>query len=616
MTTSTRLPVDDLVLGYWGFDEANVGDPALDETTHARDLTVSDAVSVVPARLGNGRQFNGTTSKAVLANPAHDAFFRLGAGDPLTIIVWVTLDSVLQTGSQRRTIVAFEGASGTMADHTLYRITVSNDGSIRYEHQDGGGGWAELATAPGQLRTGRYYSLVVTRETIVTFNSEDPDALPVLTSRVKLYLNNKEVAWATATYLGAPTEQSNFPVVSDYGQASRLCIGYSLKRADAYWHGVLDELSIHDAIRKKTPYLDAAYYRLTLATAFNRITSYGDIRTVGSVEMGGGTRWWCYERDGSLFVIRENTLGLYSKEILLTTGGTSPTDGSFPTGYLQPGGAEQPRLVYDPATDALLVVFTSAGKLYRVTANSGDQPATQNMPNTGSTTTIVKSNDVDSARLSAGETKPVTSYADEGVLPASITLFEHPVAGYGVAVVGTNAYGYAIFEEFAGHQHLHAMVPLMQSERLGLSYYFTAISTRKYGARYFAVPLLRNGWLSSARSSPVVDYLGLPSVDAANQLASLTFLTYGRYGDAKLESATFSGGDPATLADFTVVNSTPVKAGAQETPTFGSGEQTPVVPFVVTSWTPVKSGAEETMTPSAGDSTLLSITRGAVRIDL
>jgi hypothetical protein len=59
---ANRLDIDAHVLAYLGFDEANETDVALDEGPYNRQFTVYNSPAVLPARVNNGRQFNGSST--------------------------------------------------------------------------------------------------------------------------------------------------------------------------------------------------------------------------------------------------------------------------------------------------------------------------------------------------------------------------------------------------------------------------------------------------------------------------------------------------------------------------------------------------------------------------
>ena len=590
-TYRTRLPVDANVVGYYGFDEANETDVAVDESGNGRDLTVTAAVSVVAARLGNGRQFDGAATKAT---PADSVAFRVNA---LTVIVWATLDSVLQVGSQRRTIVSCDGPSAVLAEGgSFFWLGVDNNGAIIHEYHDAAGRLIRWKTANGAFLTGRYYSVALVR------------AINGAQATVTLYLNNGVTAWTEITADGVPIS-APYPapfVPNPATNQQTFKVGISDKYADAFWHGVIDELSVHKVARSAQPYLQAAYFRLTLSTTFQRLTAHGNVRTLGGIEMGGGTRWWCYERDQSIYVIRENSLGLFSAEILLTTGGLQAN------GAPMPGGVTQPRLAYDASTDTLLVVFIGAGRVYKVTARSGDAASTQNMPNTQDTALILKCNDQrDIFRSSSGQ--PGTQQ-QVGVglvrdsLAAPTIAFLH-TPSFGIAVEGNNANGYLLYRITGGVETLVAtLLPgTKQTTRYEATqngvgnYWFVPVASRAYGDTYVAHPRLSSGSAGAAWSNVITDYLGLIHTQDGNPNA----LILSRHGDWLHEH--FSPGPagqrvPLALGDVTLVTWTPVKIGETDPVSIFADGQPPSgfsQGFVLITRTPVKVSAVDPWTTFA-----------------
>lgn len=586
-----RLLLDASVVAYYGFDEANVLDAALDESAAGRDLTVTAAAGVVQARLGNGRQFDGASTQAVLADPDHDDAFRLTQGMPLTVICWVTMDSALSSGSQRRTLFAFEGATGAPTDYTLYGLSVASDGAIHYEHQDDLGNWVDLATAAGTLRTGRYYSIALVRETVVSLGGDD-DSLPTYNSKVTLYLDNFVAPWASVLYDGAPTGEGNLPIPSQYATNARLHVGHGAKRTDAFWHGVVDELSFHRAVRPQQPYLNSAYYRLALANAVTKLTAQGDIRAVGGAEMGGGSRWWVYERDRALYVIRENSLGLFTKEVLLTTGGVSPSGAP-----ILPGN-ERPVVSYDAANDLLVVGFISSGRVYKVTARSGDVPSTQAMPLTADVGTIIKAVDsADETRVGAGEPARTADYGDSAAIATNVTLFYIP--SFGVAFSGTNPYGYAVFQAFAGMDRLLGVVTSTDPGPVRTNY-FVAVPQRQFGAAYYVVPILKSGGYSKNLTPPIYDY----DDELTPKNDDPYYLFWNRAGDALVDEVAFGSGEPTRSGTFSQSSTIPIKIPVTDATSSGSGESVVALPFAQFTTTPIKYPAppDSTIGVSGGDS--------------
>lgn len=526
-----RLDIDAHVLAYLGFDEANETDIALDESSYGRDFVVTNSPSVQVARANNGRQFNGSAS---FAEPSDSAPFRL-AGN-MTIIVWFSIDQVNSIGSFSRTILECAGPGNTEAENCLYGLYVSNMGEIVYRHQTAGGVYATLRSPSSTVKTGRYYSLALRRVTGADGTCE-----------VFLYLDNQLLAWTTSGVVPVPVG----------GSGATLLLGKSQKYEDgAHWNGVLDELSIHDVDRPYQPYLRAAYYRLTLYALFFRITAYDNVKSVGTAEMGGGERWWVYERDQSLYAIRENTLGLFSPEVQLTTTGIQTN------GTIGPGGAEKPAVVYDKATDTLLIAFISSGRVYRLTASSGDSPTTQQLPLTVDTASIIKVRDTNEGiRLGiGGEMRaeiPMWMYGTtRGAVKFSAADLAGPVGvsgdastkdhlqtdgsydnwlreqggpgtsffigwpSFGLYIPSYGSYGVAVYSNYYGVEKLEGYLfngVLGPNQVQGPDQYHPwwtwgfwpiAQDTRKIGTRYYTRYLDKNGRPLNQISNRVLDLMG------------------------------------------------------------------------------------------------------------
>lgn len=585
---ATRLSIDSHVIGYWGFDEANETDMAVDEAGSNRHLTLTDAAAVVPARLGNGRQFNGTSTRGDVVSSVP---FRLNA---MSMIVWATLDSVLQTGSKRRTIIACDGAN---ADPTIggifYYLGVDNTGAIIHEYHDAAGHLIQWKTAGGAFLTGRYYSIALTR--VINGNW----------ATLSLYINNQSVAWTSVTSdaapIVAPIPGPAVPAPATNAQTFK--VGISDKYPDAFWAGVLDELSVHDVARAKCPYLDAAYFRLTLAASFSRLSAVGNVKTLGGVDMGGGVRWWCYERDQSLYVIRENSLGLFADEILLTTGGFQAS------GALMPGGVQKPALAYDRVNDVLLVAFLGAGKVWKITAKSEDSPSTQNMPFTQDTPGVLKVVDnTDVLRDMAGQPATNgdvgTNLTTDGLVAPTITFLNTP--SFGLAVEGTNPHGYFVYRVAGGAEVLFATITQATTktgrspEAVG-NYWFVAITTRVHGVSYYARARTSGGAPGDAVSNVVTDFLGRMRADVVEGILDPRAQVLSRDGDAQpmfenVVALAGQGNAPRAFAQSTL---TPLKIGRDDALITGNGEALPRV-FTLVTRTPVKIGYPDALLAGGG----------------
>lgn len=608
---STRLPIDGGVLAYFGFDEANPGDPAVDESGNGNDLTVTGAAAVVPARLGNGRQFDGAVT---VATPADSSIFRIGLNG---VVAWFILDSVNQAGDGLRPILTLEGPGAGANDDTDLGLHVSNAGALVLHLTASGGLPCVLSTAPGSIRVNRYYSVAIT----IDIAPLDP---PTSANGIiaKLWLNNVATPWTSFTVNGVPLADPNGegPVRAPCGGNTFLTLG-GRQKSTSKWHGVLDEVSLHSTVRAYDPYLRAAYFRLTLATSFTRLTTLGTVRVLAAADMGGGTRWWCYERDQSIFVIRENSLGLFGQEVQLTVGP------NLANGAASPGGMGVPRLAYDAGTDTLVVAFLGAGRVFKVTALSSDQPANLIVPATGETLggAIKVVDPVDRFRGSGGDIVPAVTGAasimpaNQALLPPTVAFIHVPF--FGVAVSGTNPAGYALYRIAGGAVTLLATLTgakqVARWEAQG-NYWFVPITDRVDGAAYVAYA--RGGMvpLSVATSNRIVDRLGalLGGYDPADPPAP-DALTWSRYGDATHEHFGASAGEANSLREtFRFNTTTPVKQRVVET-FDGSAGDTPFVPaLVINATTPVKAKLTEEIGLSCGDSTWLTMTLGNRRVAL
>lgn len=591
-----RLQVDAHVVGYWGFDEANQDDIAIDESSYVRDLTVVTAIGVAPARVGNGRIFDGSTTYAY---PADSAPYRLV--DSHSIIVWIIINSMNQSGDLLRPIVSCDGAGGTTADNTLYALSVDNAGRVVYRFDRNAGEPTVFRTAAGVIKTNRYYSLALARSVSGGLAS------------VTLFIDNQPEPWASVTVNGVTQGDPAAAVAAPNttGSTAELRVGASLKSSSKL-DGVVDELSLHDVARAYASYFKDAYFSITRSLAFTRITNHGDIRTVGSAEMGGGSRWWVYERAGSLYAIRENSLGLFSQEVWLTTAGT------LPSGVASPAGVEQPRLAYDPVSDVLLIVFVGGGRVFKITAKSSDAPSTQNMPLTQDTGSILKASDAyDISRIGVGS--PMASGDGVGrdvnsdTLSAPTLVFVD-VPSFGIAVVGSNSYGYALYRTIAGvEQFLGYAKGTKNSQRGGMTdwYWFIPVASRVPWAAYRAFPLTSKGGISLNGSNMLYDY--------SSDMFELTpaRLVYNLNGEAPDDILAPGAGGPVQVQDgLVLVNRQPVKMQVVDADSLkiGSGDssQIPVPAFV--NRQPIKLFATDADALTAGAGGPVSLTmRGTNR---
>jgi hypothetical protein len=587
---TTRLPIDASVLSYYGFDEANPSDVAVDEGTLASDLIVTDSPAVVPARLGNGRQFDGALT---IAGPGSSAAIR-GAwnGYAGTIICWVILDSVNQVGDLLRPIMTLHGATGNVLDDAGFGLYVENTGALVYKYVGSAGEDVILRTAANVIRVNRYYSIALT----LRLGPAAPEGHNGTIAT--LYVNNERVMWSTLHVNGAIQPDANVEAVTPAmtGAAAEFRVGGTVKNASR-WHGVVDELSLHNRERPYNPYLRAAYFRLALSASFARLTAHGNVRALGAAEMGGGTRWWCYERDQSLYVIRENSLSLFTNEIQLATSGTLASGAPFPS------GSERPKLVYDPVSDVLVIVFVAAGRVYKVTASSQDTPSQKTMPGTVDLVNVVKAVDnVDRVRMPAGG-EPATlgrvgtgeSGKDATAAP-SISLIHTP--SFGVAVYGTNAYGYLLYRNAGGAETLYAtLLPgAQQTERPEAArYWFVPVADRMYGTFFSARVRRADGTPGDTVAGYPADFLGL--IHTRDALPNA--LVYSRWGDALQDLATLTAGGEGR-GDTAYVSYTPIKERpAADSMAQGAGE--PVLPDIgMLALTPVKQTSTDPVSITAG----------------
>lgn len=576
------IDIDSHVLAYWGFDEANETDPALDETPAARTVLIFNSPAVIPARANNGRRFDGASTYGA---PADSSPFRL-AGD-LTVIAWVILDQINTSGSMLRTVYECAGSTVAEEDNCLFGLYFSSTGEIVYRH-DHVSQVVVLKTAPNTVRIGRYYSIVIRRSS----------------TKVELYLDNAPLAWASVTVDGASQSVSDPLPLPTGGTSATLYFGKSSKYPDAWWSGTIDETSIHDVARKYQPYLRGAYYRLTLSSVFFRLTVFNNVKSVGSTEMGGGSRWWVYERDNSLYCIRENTLGLFSPEVPLTMGGLQPN------GVVAPGGTERPTLMYDKVNDLLVVAFIAAGKIFRLTAGVGDAPQTQAMPYTVDTAGIIKVRDSnDTATLGqgadggdrwraagfvnrqpikfpAGDASPLgqgaanqtwekltwgfSGSAVDGSSPLVSSGIQFTAwDSFGILIPWLNSYGYAVYSYQTGTEVLLGYVTARHTDALARSVGFWPLPTRVSGTWYYVKPLDRSGRPMLGTSNWICDLLGYPDYPFyTDRLAGK--VVFNRSGDAP-ELVPLGQGANSMGPRPTYVNRQPVKLAAAGDCTFGQG---------------------------------------------
>lgn len=567
---SQRLLLDANLVGYWGFDEALETDAARDGTTNGLHLTVTSALGVSLGRVGAARDLNGSSSFASLAS----ASLRL-IGD-LTLIGWGKLDSYNTSGSLLRCLISCGGP--TNGDGVLYAVSVTSTGALQYRHT-AAAGEVLVTTAAATIRTGQFYSLMIRR----VANGPNQD--------IEIYVDKVLRAVSTVTVNGSP---SSLPVPPPVANASAIfSVGRLQRVADsAFWDGLVDEISVHNVARLYQPYLIEAYYRAALRSGTTKLTATDNVVAVSSYEMGSGVRWWCVERDRDLYVVKESPFGSFGPETRLTTpgGGNSSNTG-------------RPELLYDSATDTLYVFFFAGNRIFKLTANSTDDPATINMPFTADTGGIIKSVDnVDGGRVGEGAgqreprpdddlvyvnrqpvklgiTDPDTNYVGEGSGDGfsftlgspngvSISLITRPSPGGFGIVVGPNDSeegGYRVYRLDGGVATLLGTptVPFV-----GANAFFIPVATRVYGRGYFAEALTPSGRPSGVFSNVIYDRLN------EGILTQADVWSFGRDGDLSDSGPLGEGGGQvdARPEEFVYVNRTPLKFSTQDPDTNLLGE--------------------------------------------
>lgn len=568
---SNRLSLDANIIGYWGFDEALETDSARDATANALHLTVTSANSATIGRVGGARGMNGSSSFASVTN----SLLRL-TGDWL-LIGWFKLASVNTTGSFLRCFVSCGGP--TTGDGVLYAISVKNTGALEYRHT-AAAGEVLATTAVGTIRTSQFYSIAVRR----IANGPNQD--------IEIYLDNQLVPFTSVTVNGSP---SAFPVPPPATNASAVfSVGRLQRVADsAFWDGLVDEVSIHNSARSYQPYLIAAYYQAALRSATTKLTATDNVVSLSSYEMGSGVRWWCVERDGDLYCVKENPFGSFGSETRLTTpgGGNSSNTG-------------RPELLYDFSSDTLYVFFFAGNRIFKLTAGSTDDPATINMPFTADTGGIIKSlENVDGGRVGEGsgqrEPRPDVDivYVNRQPVKLGFTDPDANMLGEGAGDQQTftlgvpNAVSIAFVEKSPGNLGLFigpndsdtegyiayrldgGASTVLTTPVLDSGVYFTPIAARVYGRGYFAQALTRDGRPSGVFSPVIVDNFN------EGVLVGGTAWAFGR--DNSLSDSGLLGEGSAQREprpdDIVYVNRTPVKFifADLDTNAFGEGSGGP-----------------------------------------
>jgi hypothetical protein len=558
---SRRLPIDAHLIGYWGFDEALETDTAIDGTGNSLDLTVNASSGTAPGRVGNSRLFDGASSYASISS----ALLRL-TGD-LTLMVWAKLNSYNPSGTQLRALISCGGP--TTGDNLLYGVAVTLSGQLTYRHTSASGE-VVVSTPPGTIRTNQFYFIVIRR----IANGPNQD--------IEIYVDNV-LKSTTVTVGGSP---SSMPVPPPLPNPSAIfSVGRSQREPDfAFWHGAVDELSVHDVARPYHAYLIEAYYRASIRSETTKLTTTNTVVAVSSYDMGAGVRWWCIERDQDLYVVKESPFGNFGPETRLTTvgGGNSSLTGS-------------PELIYDAANDTLYVFFVSGNRIYKLTANSTDDPATVNMPYTADTGSIIKSVDnIDGGRLgdsSTGQRTPLESdFIYVNRTPIKLSLAEAGNLGdsstggsYSSVVQGTpNApnieimtlptYGLGLVigprdSETGGYMayRLEGGVATALPSPILLpdhsNRYFVPLSSRPYGMAYYAEALTVEGRPSGVFTPVIVDFFNETFESPTG------VIQYGRNGsgtdNGSLGDSSIGARD-ILVSDFSYVNRAPLKLSTQD----------------------------------------------------
>lgn len=560
-----RVPLDGDLVGYWGFDESLETDPAIDLSGNNLNLTVANSPAVAVGRVANGRDFNGSTSYATVTS----AELRI-AGD-LTLISWARLRQYNSAGSLLRSLVSCAGPA--TGDGVLYQLGVTSTGALRYKHSSASGE-VLVTTAPGIIRTNQLYNIVVQR---MASGSGQV---------IQFFVDNVQRAVASVTVAGTP---SSFPVPVPSPNASAVfSVARSQKESDsAYWDGVIDEVSVHKVARPYHAYLVDAYFRAALRSTTTKLSATNNVVAVTSAEMGAGVRWWCFERNRDLYVVRESPFGFFETETRLTTVGS---ENASLTGT--------PELLYDSTTDTLYVFFLSGGRIFKLTASSTDAAGTVNMPFTADTGSIIKSlENADGGRVGEGgsnrEVEPEDiTYVNRQPLKFNfeepgpnmvgeggsdfftyvagtpntpvIALVTRPVEGFGVAVGPVDAEngGYRVYRLENGVWTLLAAPTLKD----GGTIWFVPL-TRQYGAVYAAEALTAKGQPSGIFSEGVADYFNEAQLRYDRWLVGLS-------GDGWDSGTVGEGGSQREVEpeDITYVNRGALKLSLQDPDTNVVGE--------------------------------------------
>lgn len=521
-----RLVLDTSLIGYWGFDEAGASDLVYDESIGGNHIIVTGSPGSVVGRVGNGRSFDGINTFGV---PLASTIYNILGN--LTITAWVNMTDVNSTGSLLRTVMACDGP--TTSDNMLYAVQVDNNGSLVYRH-DSASGVVVVKTPPGTVRGAQTHNLTMTRTTNIGG-----------TQTIEISVDNR-VQTLIVTVNGIASAQPVPPPLAN--TSATLNFGRSLKESDqAKWNGFLDEISLHEVVRPHQPYLISAYYQAALKNTTAKISTIDTVLDCTAYEMGRGIRWWTYEREKDIYVVRESPFGQFSREVRLTTNGANVIS-----------GATKPSIVYDPDTDTLIVFFIVGNRIFKLSALSNDVPVTQNMPLTADAGGVIKSLDnVDAIRAGGGGGQDLNQGIE--VRPAIGTIEFVAAPDFGVAVPNSG-FTIALFRIYGG---VEMEIARSSTVHPLLGYFFFPIP-RLYNATYFARPVRTDGHLGATFSNLITDFSGEP-------IELDTLIRIGVYGDTP-DPGSFGAGSGFIYPDLiTMVNRTPVKFSGSDDPAYDLG---------------------------------------------
>lgn len=561
-----RLDPDINLLGYWGFDEALETDNALDGATFfsPADLVPTSALAVQAGRVGAARDFSGTASYAAVTSS------RLRLLGDATFIGWCKLDSYNSGGSLLRTVLSCGGP--TTGDNLLYAVQVDSSGRLVYKHNSASG-VVIARSGVSVIRTGQFYCIMVRR----VANGLNQD--------IEFFVDNVAVPVVDVTVNAVP---SALPVPPPSANAAAIfSAARSQKETDvAYWDGLLDELSVHDVARPYQPYLRGTYYRVAVRNATSRLTAPNNVLGVSSADMGAGVRWWCYERDRDLYVVRESPLGVFGPDTRLTTTGSG-----FST------SAQNAELVYDAATDTLLVFFVAGNRIFKLSAGSTDDPAGVNMPFTADSYPAIKSldnadggafglgggqrqinplevtyvnrspvkvfgTDTPAYDIALGGGQHNTVNGNRGISVPSINFMEQP-SGFGVVVGPYNSgRGHRIYRLIGGGSVFLGTATWVPTASF---YFFVLVPPPIFGDVFYAEAIAPNGGPSGVFSAAIAYRNFEPTL-----VGSIYYV--GREGDGTQTMNTGMGGGQLANYAPTYVNRTPVKLVAEDSPAYNVGQ--------------------------------------------